>query len=72
MRKFSKITDDMEKLILEMTEDHELQWGEILNIIRGYLEIHCPESQEYYADGTNPIFYYGHQDNINKNIKETS
>lgn len=62
MRQFSKITDAMEKIIIEITEDHGLQWGEILNIIRGYLEIHCPESQEYYDDGTHPIFYYGHKD----------
>lgn len=59
LRPLGDITMDMEPLILEMVEAHELQWGEILNIVRGYLEIHCPESQEEYLDGTKPVYYYG-------------
>lgn len=59
MRKLGDITLDLEPLLQEMAHDHELQWGEILNIVRGYLEIHCPDSQEEYDDGGNPVFYYG-------------
>lgn len=50
---------DMEKLLLEMAIDHDLQWGDILNIVRGYLEVHCPGSQEKYTAGGSPEFYYG-------------
>jgi hypothetical protein len=50
---------DLEKLLLEMAVDHDLQWGDILNLVRGYLEVHCPNSQEEYDDGDSPEFYYG-------------
>lgn len=50
---------DLEKIMLEMAVDHDLQWGDILNLVRGYLEVHCPHAQEEYTDGTKPEFYYG-------------
>lgn len=59
MRPLGNITQDMETLILEMTEDHDLQWGEILNVVRGYLEVHCPHAREVYEDNSHPEFYYG-------------
>lgn len=59
MRPLGDITSDMETLISEMVDDHDMQWGEILNIIRGYLEVHRPDAQEEYEDGGHPTFYYG-------------
>jgi len=59
LRPLGKVTQDLEPLLLEMCEEHEMQWGEVLNLIKGYLEIHCPGAQEQYADGGSPIFYYG-------------
>lgn len=50
---------DLEKLILEMCVDHDLQWGDVLNIVRGYMEVHVPDAQEQYIEGGNPTFYYG-------------
>lgn len=52
---------DLEKLLLEMTVDHDLQWGDVLNLVRGYLEVHVPGAQEQYTKGGNPVFYYGPQ-----------
>lgn len=61
LRKLGDIMLDMEELLIELADNknHDLQHGEILNLIRGYLEIHYPEQKEEYMDGTNPIFYYG-------------
>lgn len=59
IRPLGHITTDLEPLLLEMVNDHDLQHGEILNIIRGYLEIHCPEAREEYLGGGYPVFYYG-------------
>lgn len=59
IRPLGDILLDHEKLMLEMTEDHGLQWGDILNLVRGYLEVHCPGAQEHYTSGGNPVFYYG-------------
>ena len=47
-----------ERVLLKMV-DQGLQWGDILNLTRGYLEVHAPGAQEEYDEGGNPIFYYG-------------
>ena len=59
MRRLGDITSDLEPLILEMVDDHDLQWGEVLAIIYGYLEVHCPGAREEYLDGTSPRYTYG-------------
>ena len=59
MRRMGDIMHDLEDVLLEMTEKHDLQYGEILNLVYGYLKVHCPESQEEYEDGEHPEFYYG-------------
>lgn len=61
LRKLGDVTSDLEPILLEMIEGHDLQIGEVLNLVRGYLEIHTPDALEQYEDGTRPIFYYGHR-----------
>jgi hypothetical protein len=56
--KMEKALFDLEEACMAMV-DCGLQWGDILNLTRGYLESHCPGAQEEYMDGTNPEFYYG-------------
>lgn len=63
MRPLGQITDDMEELIAEMCDDHEMQWHEILGIVHAYLQSHRPDAQETYEDGSNPVFYYGAEEN---------
>lgn len=51
---------DMEELIDEMIDSHDIQWGDVLNWVHGHLQIHRPDAQEEYVeDGSNPVFYYG-------------
>lgn len=64
LRPLGKITSDLEPLILEMAVDHDLQHGEILNLIRGYLEIHLPEQKEKYVDKSRVVFYYGPEEGV--------
>lgn len=64
MRKLGDITLDLEPLIQEMVIEHDMQCGEILNLIYGYIMIHWSYCIEKYHDGTNPMFYYGHNDTI--------
>lgn len=59
IRPLGKNLLDMEKLLIEMVEDHDLQWGDILNLVYGYLKIHLPDAQEEYMNGERPEFYYG-------------
>lgn len=59
VRPLGDITGELEPLLLEMVESHELQVGEILNLIYGYLRVHTPGAFEVYEDNSNPVFYYG-------------
>lgn len=59
IRRLGDILLDMEPLILEMVDGHDLQHGDILNLVRGYLEVHCPNAKEEYEEGGHPEFYYG-------------
>jgi len=59
LRPLGKITDALEPLIEELIDGHGLQHGEVLNLIRGYLEIHYPDARETYKDGRHPKFFYG-------------
>ena len=59
MRKLGEILLDLEELLDEAIEEHDLQWGDVLNLVYGHLKIHRPDAQEEYEDGTNPYFYYG-------------
>ncbi len=63
LRTAGKVLLDIEPLLVELV-DHDLQHGEILNLIRGYLEIHCPEAKERYVDGGSPMFYYGPKEDL--------
>ena len=47
-----------EAVLIKMVKQG-LQWGDILNLTRGYLEVHAIDAQEQYTAGGNPIFYYG-------------
>lgn len=58
-RKFGDILLDLEELLDEMVDDHDVQWGDILNLVFGHLVIHRPDAQEEYTEGGNPEFYYG-------------
>lgn len=60
IRPLGDITCDLEDILLEMSHEHGLQWGEVLHLIYGYLAIHCPDGQEEYTDGGHPEFYYGY------------
>jgi len=47
-----------EVVLLKMIKQG-LQWGDILNLTRGYLEVHAPNAREQYIAGGSPVFYYG-------------
>lgn len=60
LRPLGQITTDLEPLLIEMVESHEMQTHEILGIIFQYLQAHLPQATEVYTDdGSSPIFYYG-------------
>lgn len=59
-RPLGKILLDLEILIDEAVDGHELQFGDLLYWLYGHLKIHRPDAQEVYTDDKNhPEFYYG-------------
>ncbi len=66
MRKLGDITLDLEELLEEMIDEHELQKGEVLGLVQAWIDIHRPDAIEEYEDGTRPVFIYGHKDYVNK------
>ncbi len=61
LRPLGDITMDMEPLLFEMCQGHDLQHGEILGLVKTWLDIHFPSGKEEYFDNTNPVYYYGHK-----------
>lgn len=59
MRPMGDIVSDLEDLVEEMVDDHDLQWGSIMAVVYDYLRVHRPDAQEEYVDGGNPYYYYG-------------
>lgn len=65
LRPLGRVTADLEPLLQEMVYRHELQVGEILTLVYGYLQVHCPSAFEEYEDGTgSPVFYYGPKEGL--------
>lgn len=69
LRKLGDVLLDLEPLLDEMAEKHELQLGDILALVKGQLESHNPGCIEEFMDGSKPVYYYGHKDHEPK--KET-
>jgi hypothetical protein len=57
---------DIESVVSEMVDDHDLQRGDILALVLNYIDVHYPTAIEEYEDGTNPVYIYGHKDTIAK------
>lgn len=58
LRPLGSVTQDIEPLLEEMVDGHELQVSEILHLVWSWLVIHRPDSvEEYIEDGSSPIFY---------------
>lgn len=59
IRPLGQITGDMELLLQEMTDIHELQFGEVIALVYAWLEIHAPHAKEVYVkDGSSPVLTY--------------
>lgn len=58
------ITQTMEPMLDMLTDDHKLQWHEVLALVHAWLQTHAPQGQEVYLDNSHPVYYYGHKDGI--------
>ncbi len=63
LRPAGEVLLDLEPLVLELVCDHDLQWGDVLHLVYGYLQVHCPGAREQYDEGGTPEFFYGPEGN---------
>lgn len=50
---------ELEELLDELVDTHDLQWGDIRSLVMQHLRTHRPDAQEYYVEGGHPVDYYG-------------
>jgi hypothetical protein len=56
---------ELEKKYDEMVDSHDVQVGDILSWTYQHLKMHRPDAlEEFEADNTNPVFFYGHEDEL--------
>lgn len=59
-RPLGQVLLDLEKVLEEMVDNHELQWSDVLFLVYGWLQVHRPSAQEKYtSDNSSPVFKYG-------------
>lgn len=59
----------IEDVISEMILDHDMQKGEILSLISGYIDVHFEDAIEVYEDdNSSPIFFYGSKNELVKRL----
>lgn len=58
MKPVSQITNRLKKPMQDLVYGHRLSYGSIFQLLRDYLEVHCPEYQEEYTDGSIAVFAY--------------
>lgn len=66
MRALGDILLEMEELLDEMVDDHDLQWGDIRSLVMQHLRTHRPDAQEEYTEGGHPIDFYGPAESLSR------
>lgn len=69
MRPAGQILLEMEELRNELLDDHDMQWGDLIYELYGWLEIHRPDAREQYLDGSHPKLFYGPEESLNEVIR---
>jgi hypothetical protein len=59
IRPLGDILLDLEVILDEMIDSHDLQWGDVRSLVMQHLKTHRPDAQEQYVSGGNPVDYYG-------------
>lgn len=63
MKKIRPLGDvllDLEEVLEEMVDAHSLQTGDVLALVKSWIDVHRPNAHEVYEeDDKNPEFYYG-------------
>lgn len=59
LRPLGDITGDLEPILEELIDTHDIQCGEVMALVYNWIVVHRPGAIEEYVAGGNPVFYYG-------------
>lgn len=60
LRPMGDVLLDLETILEELVDAHQLQFGDVLALVWSWLCIHRPGAREFYiSDGSSPEFTYG-------------
>lgn len=64
-RALGDILLDLEVLLEELVDSHDLQWSDVIFLVFGWLNVHRPSAQETYTkDGSHPVLFYGPKEKL--------
>lgn len=66
LRPAGEVLLEMEPLLFELVQDHEIQKGELLALISRWVDIHYPSAIEVYEDDSVPVEFYGSAEQLRK------
>lgn len=55
--KLGELLLEIEPLLEQMIDDHDLQKSDVLSLISGWIDVHRPSCIEKYLDGSSPVLY---------------
>lgn len=62
IRPSGQIYLELEELIDELIDSHDIQHGDFLAWALQHLRLHRPDAaEEFVSDNTHPVFFYGHE-----------
>jgi hypothetical protein len=59
LRPLGSILLDLEPILEEMIDKHDLQKSDVIALVSGWIDAHRPDCREEYEDGTFPVLFYG-------------
>lgn len=71
MRPVGRILLELEPLLEELIDDHDVQKGDVLALVATWIDVHRAGAIERYVDdGSMPVLFYGSQDDLKKRFAE--
>ena len=67
IRPLGDVLLDMEPLLFEIVEQHDIQRGDLLALISVWVETHFPGAiEQYEVDDSEAVWLYGHKDDVKR------
>ena len=66
IERFGDLMHELEAVVEKMIKQHDMQHGEILHAVNGYLQTHFPDHREDYVHYGRAVFYFGPKEGLKR------